>query len=138
MSQIDPSAVPPPARATAAPLAAALLGRCPACGRGKLFRGYLALEPRCEVCGLDTGFADSGDGPAVFVILIVGFLVVAAVLFVEVRWSPPYWVHGVIWLPTILILTLAALRIAKAAMIGLQYRHDAREGRIAGPRDPRP
>jgi len=82
-------------------------------------------------CGLDYALFDVGDGASVFVILIVGFLVVGAALITEVAWSPPYWVHAVLWLPAIAILTLGGLRLAKSTLMVLQYRHQAREGRIA-------
>lgn len=107
-----------------------LLSRCPRCGEGPLFDGFLTPTARCRVCGLDMRFVDSGDGPAVFIILIVGFVVVVAALVTEVKISPPYWVHAVLWLPLTLILSLGLLRPAKALMIALQYRHRAREGRI--------
>lgn len=115
-------------------LATALLGRCPRCGRGPLFeRHLLKPAPRCTACGLDYRFVDSGDGPAVFVILIVGFVVVAGALVTEVKYSPPYWLHALLWLPLTVILSLGLLRPAKALMIALQYRHKAEEGRVAGP-----
>ena len=112
-------------------LKAGLLARCPRCGSGKLFSGYLRLAPRCEVCKLDFGFADSGDGPAVFVILIAGFVVVAAALIVEVMYQPSYWVHAALWLPLTAVLCIGLLRPFKATLIALQYRHKAEEGRIA-------
>ena len=70
-----------------------LRGRCPHCGEGRLFAGFLSLRPKCESCGLDYRFADSGDGPAVFVILGAGFVVVFAALIVEVLYRPPFWLH---------------------------------------------
>ena len=79
---------------------------------------------------LDFSFADSGDGPAVFVILIAGFLVVFAAMFVEILWRPPYWLHAALWLPLILIATLGLLRPAKGLMVALQYHHKAEEGRL--------
>ncbi|MGA8689107.1 MAG: DUF983 domain-containing protein [Methyloceanibacter sp.] len=112
-------------------LGAGIAGRCPACGRGKLFSGYLTLAPRCETCGLDYGFADAGDGPAVFVILVTGFLVVGAALIVEVLYSPPYWVHALLWGSLALILPLILLRAFKGVLIALQYKHKAHEGRLA-------
>ncbi len=81
-------------RSLGATLWAGITGHCPNCGRGKLFDGYLTLAPRCNVCGLDYDFADSGDGPAVFVILVTGFIVVGAALIVEVLYAPPYWLHA--------------------------------------------
>jgi uncharacterized protein (DUF983 family) len=112
------------------PLAAALTCRCPLCGKGKLFQGFLSLWKRCDACGLDYGFVDSGDGPAVFVILGAGFIVVFAALMVEVVYQPPFWLHALLWLPLILITTLLPLRPIKALMIALQYRHKAAEGRL--------
>src|ERR1700683_5782813 len=78
---------------------AGLLCACPRCGKGKLFQGFLTLRPRCDVCGLDYGFADAGDGPAVFIMLFAGLLVVGAALVTEILYRPPYWGHGVLWLP---------------------------------------
>ncbi|WAP71003.1 DUF983 domain-containing protein [Jiella pelagia] len=113
------------------PVKAATRGRCPHCGKGRLFSGFLTLAPRCDHCDLDYEFADSGDGPAVFVILIIGFVVCGLALWVEVSFSPPLWVHLLLWLPLILILCLPLLRILKGTMIGLQYKNRAAEGRLA-------
>jgi uncharacterized protein (DUF983 family) len=115
---------------TPLPIARGLRGRCPRCGEGRLFQGFLGLRAKCEYCGLDYSFADAGDGPAVFVILIGGFIVVFAALLVEVLYQPPYWVHAVLWLPLILIVTLAPLRLIKGLLIALQYHHKAAEGRL--------
>ncbi len=115
---------------TALPIARGLRGRCPACGEGKLFQGFLTLRPACERCGLDYGFADAGDGPAVFVILIGGAIAVFAALITEVAYQPPYWLHAALWLPLILLVTLAPLRLLKGLLIALQYHHKAAEGRI--------
>ena len=106
-----------------------LRGRCPHCGAGSMFAGFLTLRPRCESCGLDYRFADSGDGPAIFVILGAGFVVVFAALIVEVLYRPPFWLHAALWLPLILLTTLAPLRIIKGLLIALQYHHKAEEGR---------
>jgi uncharacterized protein (DUF983 family) len=115
---------------TPLPIARGLRGRCPRCGEGKLFNGFLTLRPACERCGLDYGFADAGDGPAVFVILIGGFIVVFAALVTEIVYQPPYWVHAALWVPLILIVTLAPLRLIKGLLIALQYHHKAAEGRL--------
>jgi uncharacterized protein (DUF983 family) len=115
----------------AAALLAGLTGRCPACGSGKLFSGYLTLAPRCSSCGLDYGFADSGDGPAVFVILVTGFVVVGAALLVEMTYAPPYWLHALLWGPLAILLPLLLLRSFKGVLIALQYKHKAEEGRLA-------
>ncbi len=111
---------------------AGLRCRCPRCGTGKLFQGFLTLRPRCEVCELDYGFADSGDGPAVFIMFLAGAIVVGLALITEVLYQPPYWVHAALWLPLILILTLGPLRPMKGLMIALQYHHKAAESRFGG------
>ena len=115
------------------PYVAGLLGRCPNCGEGHLFSGFLTLRPRCEVCGIDFGFADAGDGPAVFVIMIAGFIVCGAALFVEMRYAPPLWVHAVLWLPLVLLTTIGPLRPLKGLLIALQDHHKAAEGRLDRP-----
>jgi len=115
---------------TALPIGRGLRGRCPACGQGRLFQGFLTLRPRCEHCGLDFDFADAGDGPSVFVILIGGAIVVFAALMTEIAYQPPYWLHAVLWLPLILIVTLVPLRAIKGLLIALQYHHKAAEGRL--------
>jgi uncharacterized protein (DUF983 family) len=81
------------------PYVTGVTGRCPRCGGGKLFDGFLELAPRCEACGLDYGFADAGDGPAVIVTLLAGFIVVGTALVVEVKYEPPMWLHLAIFLP---------------------------------------
>jgi uncharacterized protein (DUF983 family) len=112
------------------PIARGLTGRCPRCGKGRLFKGFLGLRPACENCGLDFSFADAGDGPAVFVILLGGAVVVFAALITEVVYQPPYWVHAALWLPLILLMTLGPLRPIKGLLIALQYHHKAAEGRL--------
>jgi uncharacterized protein (DUF983 family) len=114
------------------PIAWGLAGRCPRCGKGKLFQGFLTLAPRCERCGLDYSFADAGDGPAIFVILIAGFIVVGAALFVQMTCELPYWLDALIFLPLILITTLLPLRAIKGLLIALQHQHQAAEGRPNG------
>ena len=112
------------------PVSAGLRARCPRCGEGRLFKGFLDLKPKCDVCDLDYGFADAGDGPAVFIMMIVGFIVVGLALWVEFTWQPPYWVHAVLWIPLIIILPLGLLRPLKGWLVAQQYRHSAREGRL--------
>jgi uncharacterized protein (DUF983 family) len=104
--------------------------RCPRCGKGKLFAGFLTLRPRCDACGLDYNFVDAGDGPAVFIIMIAGAIVVTCALIVEVKYQPPFWVHAALWIPLILITTLLPLRAMKALLISLQFHHKAAEGRL--------
>ncbi len=113
------------------PLTTAIGCNCPRCGQGKLFSGFLKTAPRCSSCGLDFKFIDSGDGPAVFIIMIVGFIVVGAVMVVEIKYMPPIWLHMVMWLPLTLILALGMLRPLKTLMIALQYKHNAQEGRLS-------
>ena len=109
------------------PLLAGLSGRCPNCGEGFLFEGFLKVAPRCEACGYDLAKADSGDGPAVFVILIAGFAVSFAALYLEVAARPPIWVHMIIWLPLTLILSLALVRPLKGVMLAAQFANKASE-----------
>lgn len=108
----------------------ALTCRCPQCGKGPLFSGFLTLRPRCEACGLDYSFADAGDGPAVFIILLAGLVVTFAALAVEFAYQPPFWVHAVLWGPLILAVTILPLRPMKALMVALQFHHKAAEGRL--------
>jgi len=115
------------------PVRAGLSGSCPRCGSGRLFSGFLTVAPRCSSCGLDNGFADAGDGPAVFVILAIGFLVTGLALWVEVSFEPPLWLHFVLWLPLIAILSLVALRLTKGVLIAVQYANRAAEGRLDRP-----
>src|SRR5262245_58040472 len=95
------------------PFVTGLACRCPRCGQGRLLQGFLTLRPHCEVCGLDFAFADSGDGPAVFVVFLAGAIVVACALITEVTYAPPLWLHALLWGPLILITTLAPLRPIK-------------------------
>ena len=108
-----------------------LAGRCPRCGDGRLFQGFLTVAPKCEVCGLDFGFADSGDGPAVFVTLIAGFLVVGLALIVDMTCEPPIWIFMVVFIPLALVVCLGMLRPLKGVLIALQYQ-ERRGARTAG------
>jgi len=105
------------------PVRAAFGCRCPRCGTGRLYAGLLNVRPACEVCGLDLSAQDAGDGPAVFVIFFLGLIVVGLAGLVEIRFSPPIWVHLVLWTPLIVAGALAMLRPLKAGLIALQYRH---------------
>ncbi|HEV7254860.1 MAG TPA: DUF983 domain-containing protein [Mesorhizobium sp.] len=111
------------------PIAAGLKGRCPRCGEGRLFSGPLELAPRCERCGLDYSFADAGDGPAVFAILLVGFIVLGLALWTEVSFAPPLWLHFMLWLPLAAALCLLSLRLMKGVLVTLQFRKKAAEGK---------
>jgi len=112
------------------PWSAGLRCRCPRCGRGKLFSGFLAVAARCSACGLDLKKADSGDGPAVFIIFIVGFIVVPLAFWVDVSLTPPLWVHMIVWPIFILAGSLLLLRPAKALFIAIQYRQGASDGGV--------
>lgn len=112
---------------TPSPIATGLAGRCPRCGQGRLFRGFLTVAPRCEHCGLDLSAQDSGDGPVAFIIMIVGFVVVIAALIVEVRYGWPVWLHLLVWLPLSVVLCLALMRPLKGLLIALQFRHRRHE-----------
>lgn len=115
----------------ASAFAAGLKGRCPRCAEGSLFRQGLALRHRCERCGLDYAFADAGDGPAVFGIMILGFLVLGGALILEFRAGPPVWVHVLLWGLLTPLCAYFLLRVLKATLIALQYKHKAEEGRPA-------
>ncbi len=104
--------------------------RCPRCGEGKLYDGFITLRPACSRCGLDFGFIDAGDGPAIFIIMFAGAIVVAAALVVEVKYQPPFWLHAALWGPLILATTLLPLRSMKALLIALQFHHKAAEGQL--------
>ena len=112
------------------PFSAGLNGRCPRCGEGKMFAGYLKVRPACSACGLDFSFADSADGPAVFIMLFAGFAILGGALWLDINYEPPVWVHLAIWLPLALILCLGLLRPMKGIAIALQYANKAEEGRL--------
>ncbi len=96
-----------------------------------MFSGYLSVVKQCSICNLDYEFADSGDGPAIFIMMIVGFIIVGGALFVEVVYQPPYWLHAIVWLPLSILLPLLLLRPAKGLFIALQFGRDAAPGRLA-------
>ena len=116
--------------ASPSPYATGIASRCPRCGGGKMFDGFLELAPRCEACGLDYGFADAGDGPAVIVTLLAGFIVVGTALVVEVKYEPPIWLHLAIFLPLTLVVCLGLLRPLKGVLVSLQYRNKAGLGQL--------
>ena len=115
---------------TPSPLARALKGTCPRCGQGPLFQGAVRFAPNCRACTLDFDSFNVGDGPAAFLILIVGAILTVLAVVTDLKLSPPWWVH-LVWIPVGLALTLAGLRLAKAGLIAQEYLHRAREGRIA-------
>ena len=105
------------------PLDVALRAVCPRCGRGRLFQGVLGIVERCSVCDLDLRGNDAGDGPAVFVILGLGAIMMMLVFWVEFRFEPPWWLHVVLWLPITFGAAVWMLRVLKAWLIAQQYRH---------------
>ena len=111
-------------------LQAALKGLCPRCGAHSLYQGIIRFAPSCRICGLDFAAFNVGDGPAAFLILIIGALVTGLAITLELTAGPPWWLHILLWPPVTLALLLACLRVAKAALLVLEYRNDAREGRI--------
>ena len=106
-------------------LRAALRSRCPRCGQGRLYSGFLKVVERCDVCGLNLAAHDTGDGPVPFIVLVVGGIVVGFALWLEVTYSPPLWVHAVLWPPVILGMSLYLLRFVKSLLIALQLKHRA-------------
>jgi len=101
----------------------ALLCRCPSCGTGPLFARYLKVAPRCRSCGLDLAFAEHGDGPSVFVVLVAGTVVMATAMFLEVRYAPPLWVHALVLGPMAVGLCLGLLPVFKSLLVALQFRY---------------
>ena len=104
--------------------------RCPRCGEGALFSGFLTLAPSCEACGLDFAFADPADGPAFFVMSGIGIVVIGVFAWVEVTYHPPLWVHLVTVFPALIIGCLATLRPVKSWLVASQYINKAEEGRF--------
>ena len=111
------------------PLKTGLAGKCPRCGRGRLFKGYLTVAPKCSSCDLSFEFADGGDGASWFVMLFVCVAGVGSILGIEVAYSPPFWVHALIAIPVLIILPLVLLRPVKGVLLNQQWKTGAREGR---------
>ena len=109
---------------------AALRGLCPRCSAPVLFAGVVGFAPSCRSCALDYSQFNVGDGPAAFLIMIVGAIVTIAAIIVELKFGPPFWVHILLWIPVTGILVVGLLRIAKGALLVLEYRNRAREGRL--------
>jgi uncharacterized protein (DUF983 family) len=108
---------------------AALKGLCPRCGAPTLFDGMARFAPKCGSCGLDFSAFNVGDGPAAFLTLILGAVIVGLALTLELTVHPPFWVHMVIWIPLTAAAVVMALRVSKAALLILEYRNKAREAR---------
>lgn len=109
---------------------AAAAGRCPRCGRGRLYAGVLRFNDRCPDCGLDIARFNVGDGPAAFLILIIGAVVVGLALWVELAFEPAWWVHALLWTPLVIVSSIASLRVAKAVLLALEFSKKAGEGRL--------
>ena len=116
-----------PEQTALSPFLTGLTCRCPRCGKGQLFAGFLTPVKACAVCGLDFAFAENSDGPAIFIIFIAGGIIMAGALIVNAAFKPPAFVHLLLWIPATIVLCLALLRPFKATIIALQYRHDAGE-----------
>ncbi|MCA1749409.1 MAG: DUF983 domain-containing protein [Parasphingopyxis sp.] len=112
------------------PLQSGLTGACPRCGAPTLFAGLARFAPNCRGCGLDYSSFNVGDGPAAFLTLIIGALVMGLALLVEVTLSPPFWLHVLLWVPFTASAVIFGLRVAKGMLLALEYRNAAREGRI--------
>lgn len=112
----------PPAREVAV-WSAAICGRCPRCNRGKLFQGALTVADTCDSCALDLRGHEKGDGPAFFAITIIGTLVCVLAVATELLYSPPYWLHALLWIPVSVVGTFLCLRWAKGMIVALQYKH---------------
>ena len=112
------------------PVTAGIKGKCPRCGRGRLFNGYLTVAKSCSSCGLDFSFADGGDGAAWFVMLIAGFFGVGSILGIEVAYSPAWWVHVLIAIPVLIIMPMILLRPVKGMLLCQQWKTNAQEGRL--------
>jgi len=112
------------------PIKAGLGCCCPKCGKGKLYKGFLNFADRCSECDLDYADFEKGDGPAVFIILIMGFIVVGFALVVEVKYQPALWLHALFWGPMITGGSIAMLRPVKGLMIAMQYVYKAKDGRL--------
>ncbi|WMS44785.1 DUF983 domain-containing protein [Acuticoccus sp. MNP-M23] len=122
MTPIDPADYPKP-------LVAGLKMCCPRCGKGKLFKGFLTLRKKCDVCGLNFDFADPADGPAFFVMCFAVVPALAVATVIEISYEPPVWVHLITTLPMIVLACIAPLRPLKAWLVASQFYHDAAPGK---------
>ena len=115
---------------TLSPSSTGLRGRCPRCGQGHLFDGFLSMKPSCEVCGLDYGFAEPADGPAFFVICFACVPSVALAVMIEAIYQPPFWVHLFSSLPFMLLTCVLPLRPLKGWLLSSQYFDKAEHGKL--------
>ena len=112
-----------------APIPTGLLGRCPNCGKGKLFAGFLTLAPRCKACGLDYAFADTGDGPSFFASFLGGFLTLLVGVYAQIVYAPAWWVYALV-LAVGTAVTIWMIRPMKGVLVALQYANKAEQGRF--------
>ncbi|HEV2866597.1 MAG TPA: DUF983 domain-containing protein [Allosphingosinicella sp.] len=113
-----------------APAEVALRGLCPRCGNKTLFAGLATFAPACRACGLDFAGFNVGDGPAAFLIFIVGAVITGLAVWLELAVEPPFWVHILLWFPLTAIMVVGLLRVAKGMLLALEFRHRAREGQL--------
>jgi uncharacterized protein (DUF983 family) len=112
------------------PLQSGLQGLCPRCGARTLYKGLATFAPSCRACGLDYAAFNVGDGPAAFLVLIVGGILTGLAIVLELGAGPPFWVHVLLWVPLGAMLVIGSLRVAKGVLLALEYRHKGREGKI--------
>lgn len=98
-----------------------MLGRCPACGEGKLFRAFVKVADRCPACGEDLHHHRADDFPAYLTIFLVGHLVVPLAMYVEIAYQPSYWFHTAIWAPLVIVLSIGLLQPIKGMIVALQW-----------------
>ena len=110
--------------------AAALSGLCPRCGAKTLFAGPVRFAPKCGGCELDFAAFNVGDGPAAFLILVIGAVVAGLAIWLQLAHDPPYWLQALIWVPVTAALVVGGLRLSKAALLASEHRHRAGEGRL--------
>jgi uncharacterized protein (DUF983 family) len=114
------------------PAATALRGLCPRCAAPTLYKGLASFQPKCRACGLDYSAFNVGDGPAAFLIFLIGGLITGLAIWLELAAEPPFWVHILLWLPLTTVAVVGSLRMSKGLLLALEYKHRAREGRVTG------
>lgn len=123
----------PPPLQHISPISAGIRCRCPNCGEGQVFRGFLTFKTKCDACEADLSIADAGDGPAFFVMFAALIFIVPTAMFTELAFRPPWWVHALIWPPVVFGFCLALLRPFKATLFALQWRHKAGQAQLDDP-----
>jgi uncharacterized protein (DUF983 family) len=110
---------------------AALFGLCPECGAKTLFEGPVQFRAKCDSCGLDLDRYNVGDGPAAFLTLIIGALLIAAALTLDAAVRPPLWVHIILWVPLTAAAVIYGLRVGKGALLASEHQRQAAEGKLS-------